>query len=500
MPAMLLSALVILLALLLFMAALLIFRAVLYGRVPAVDEPVETAPVDAAIIAEHLSVAIQAQTVSTAETAAPDARAFHQLARALERMYPRLHAELEREQVNDLSLLYTWQGANPELKPAMVCAHLDVVPFDPATAADWTHPPFEGVVADGFVWGRGALDLKCTVIALMEAVEALIRAGYRPERTLYLAFGHDEEVGGAQGARCIANLLARRGVRLSAVLDEGGFIVDGVVPGMRLPVGLVGVAEKGYALVELKVEGRPGHSALPPRHTAIGVLARAVARLENRPMPSRLSLAGLMFEEIGAFLPFSMRLALANPWLFGRALLRRMEANPSGAALVRTTQAVTMIHGGVKDNVLPAQAAAMVNMRLLPGDTREDALEHVRRAVDDPAVQVSLKEEVGWEAPPVSPLDAEPYQALCRTARQVFPEAVTAPYLVAGATDSRHYASLTPNVYRFSPLMLDAELLKTIHGVDERIPVENLARMVCFYQQLVKAWTENGEPEPAPAP
>ena len=482
------SVLVVLFVLLLFIAAVLIFRATIYGRAPDVVDPVEVPPVEGPVVAEHLSEAIRQQTVSGADPRMAAPEAFEALHTTLERLYPRLHATLRRERVNNSSLLYTWPGRGDE-PPVLLCAHLDVVPADPATKDDWTHPPFSGAVADGCVWGRGALDMKSTAIAILEAVEGLIKAGYEPERSVYLALGHDEEIGGWRGAHCIAELLVERGEKLALVLDEGAAVMDGMLPGLGLPVALVGVSEKGHASVELRVEGRSGHSSVPPRHTAIGVLARAITRLEASPMQSRLSMAGLLFNDLGAFLPFGLRLALANMWLFKKSILKRLAASPQTNALVRTTMAATVIQGGVKDNILPAQARAVINCRLLPGDTCQSVLEHIRRTVNDEAVQIHLPEEAAWDAAPISPIDSPEYAGLARTIRQVFPEAVVAPYLVSGATDSRHYVPLTSSIYRFSPFVLNADLLKTIHGIDERIPVEGLARMVQFYQVLLRSWT-----------
>lgn len=495
----LLSVLILLLVVLLFVAALLLFRATTFGRIPAplADDPDSSkaqfagAPLpEAQTIAEHLSAAIRLETIS-----APDERgrveraAFESIHNLLTRMYPRLHAALKRERVNTFSLLYTWPGTAPELEPVVLCGHLDVVPSDPANLADWSHPPFSGDVAEGCVWGRGALDMKSTVITVLEAVENLLEIGYQPERTVYLALGHDEEVGGQQGARRIVELLTKRGVRLAAVLDEGGAIMQGMVPGVHLPVGLIGISEKGHASFELRVEGRAGHSSMPPRHTAIGVLARAITRVEANPMPARLYMARLMFTDLGAFLPFSLRLAFANDRLFGRLIRRRLSAAPSTNALIRTTFAATLVKGGVKDNILPALAQGVVNARLLPGDSVTETLDYLRRVINDEAVQIRLPDQAAWEASPLSPISGEPFASLSQAVRQVYPEAVVAPYLMAGATDSRYYTPLCSHVFRFSPYLLDADLLNTIHGPNERIPVDLLARMVAFYRAVILAWT-----------
>ncbi len=492
-----LNVLIVLLVLLLFVAALLIFRATTFGRLP---EPLESVdpepaphgmdrPVDPMVVAEHLASVIHLQTISEMDRAKNNPAIFEKLHATLEGMYPRLHATLKREKINGGSLLYTWAGRAGELEPVALLGHLDVVPVDPATRAEWTHPPFEGVVADGFVWGRGALDMKSTVVAILEAVEGLIKSGYQPERTLYLAFGHDEEIGGLQGARSIVAELEKRGVRLAAVLDEGGSIMENSIQGLAAPAALVGVAEKGHASVELVVEGRPGHSSMPAPHTAIGVLARAITRLEANPMPASLRYVNMMFTDLGAFLPFTLRMAFANTWLFGGAVLKRLQGAPTTNALVRTTMAATVIQGGVKDNLLPAHARAVVNCRLLSGDSSSAVLEYIRRTVQDEAVQINLPEESTWEPSPVSPVGSPVYKNLSRTIRRVFPDVVVAPYLVAGATDSRYYTPLSENVYRFSPTRMDSELLKSVHGIDERIAIDVLFSMVQFYNQLIKSWT-----------
>lgn len=483
------SVLIVLVVLLLFTAALLIFRATMYGRVPEVVEPVEPVGVEGPVVAEHLGLALRLQTVSMEDREAVDFNTFAAFHRLLERLYPRLHATLLRETVNEYSLLYTWPGRAAELPPVVLLGHQDVVPADPDTLAQWVYPPFDGTVANGCVWGRGALDDKGTVIAIMEAVEGLIRAGYQPERTIYLAFGHDEELGGLNGARCIVEELERRGVHLAAAIDEGGAIMQGLLPGLNVPAALVGVAEKGHMVVELCVEGQPGHSAMPPQHTVIGVLARAITRLEQSPMPERNTLTGPMFKSLGAFLPFMQRLALANLWLFGGLVRKQLAASPTTNAMIRTTQAVTMMQGGVKDNVLPAQARALVNCRILPGDTREMVVEHIRKAVNDEAIQISVAEDTAWEPSPVSSTDSLIYQNLVRTIREVYPDAVVAPYLVMMATDSRHYVKICPNVYRFSPYTVNQELLNSIHGINERIAVDDLVRMVQFYSQIIRSWT-----------
>ncbi len=485
--------LIVLLVVVLFLVAFLLVRAALYGKpIDAVD-PVEGLKVDPPVVAEHLAAVIRKQTISSLDPQQVDGQAFLGLHRALEAMYPRVHATLEKRVVNEYSLVYTWQGRKPDLKPVLLAAHLDVVPVEAAGLDEWTYPPFSGQIADGYVWGRGTLDIKNQAIAVLEAVENLLKDGYRPQRTVILAFGHDEEVSGQQGAGTIAQMLADAGVHLEAVLDEGGGVMQGLLPGVRAPVAMVGTAEKGYLSLELCAQGEPGHSSMPPEHTAIGILGAALARLEASPMPARLDAITPTLDQVGGLMPFSMQLLLANRWLFGGAIRKRLAANPRTNATIRTTQAITMISGGVKDNLLPREARAVVNFRLLPGDTVAGVCAHVRRALADERVTFQPMEGAGVrEASSVSSSEAQAYADLSRAIRQIFADTAVSPYLVLGATDARYYTAICDNVYRFSPLRMTSEDLGLVHGTNERISIEGLGRMVQFFGQLIRAWGERG--------
>lgn len=474
----------------LLFAAFLLFRTVLYSRTQEPVPPLELPEIDAEAAAGHLAQALRCQTISDLERSKIDPAPFKELHARLEEMFPLAHAALKRELVNEYSLLYTWQGENLELDPVLFTGHIDVVPVDPTTASAWQQPPFSGAIVDGVIWGRGALDTKCSVVGVLEAVENLLRAGFTPQRTVLLGFGHDEEIGGTQGAAQIAALLQQRGVRLAAVLDEGGAVVDGVFPGLKVPLAMIGVAEKGYLTVELSVEGKPGHSSTPPRQTPIGILGGALARLEANPMPASMGLVSSIFRAVSSDLPLSMRVAFANQWLFGKAIRKKLSANPMTDALMRTSTAITIINGGVKDNILPGVVRAAINFRLMPGDTIADVCNHIRKVVNDERVQLHIPAEKRWEASPVSNPASPVFQLLEFTIRQVFNDVAVTPYLVLGATDARYYAPLSENVYRFSPTLMDAALLNTVHGTDERLPVAGFARMVQFYMQLVRVWGE----------
>src|SRR3954447_13584405 len=352
-------------------------------QVPASPTAIAAAahePVDARVMAEHLGQAVQFQTVSYQDPARFDAEAFRGLHRFLEATYPKLHATLKRELVGDFSLLYTWEGADRSLPPVLLLAHQDVVPVESPRA--WRHAPFGGEIADGAVWGRGAVDCKGSLIGTLEAVESLVAGVFRPRRTVLLAFGHDEEVGGRRGARAIAALLERRGVRLEFVLDEGGAITSGIVRGVDRGVAAVGIAEKGYVTLELHATTDGGHSSMPPAHTAAGVLAAAIARLEDDPFPASVNdVTRQTLDYLGPEMSLSRRTALANLWLFGPIVRRQFLAAPATAAMLRTTTAVTMLRAGIKENVLPADAAAVVNFRIIPGESTESVTDRVRAVI-----------------------------------------------------------------------------------------------------------------------
>jgi carboxypeptidase PM20D1 len=332
------------------------------------------------------------------------------------------------------------------------------------------------------------MDDKGAVYCILEAVESLLAEGFRPERTLHLAFGHDEEVGGDAGALAIAQLLAARGVELAWVIDEGGTVADGMVAAIPSPIAVIGIAEKGSVGIELRVEAPGGHSSTPPPQTAIGILAAAIQRLERSPMPARLGdTTRLMLAYLGPELGLPARVALGNPWLFGGVLLRAAARNPALAAMTRTTTAATIFESGVKENVLPRHARAVVNFRILPGDSVQDVADHVRRTIGDERVELQIGvRSVPREPSGVSRVDSEAFRTLQLTVGEIFPEAIVAPYLVVGGTDARHFQPLSRDVYRFGPFEYGADALELAHGTDERISIENLARGMRFYRRFIQ--------------
>jgi len=426
-------------------------------------------------VAERLAGAIRFETVSYEDPENFRPEPFDALEAYLRDVYPLTFSRLSLEKVNDHTLLFEWTGSDETLPPALFMAHTDVVPVSAEAAENWTSPPFGGVIRDGYVWGRGALDAKTGVILWLEGVEALLEEGLVPRRTLYFSFGHDEEIGGDRGAVEVARRFSERGIRLDFLFDEGGMIFDGHPLLPDQVVANVVTAEKAYYTVELTARGVSGHSSMPPAHTAIGKLARAIRRVEDHPMPTRLSLPVREMLEVAApYLPFSQALAIRNLWLMGGAVQRNFLKTDLEAALVRTTFAVTMVSGGVKENVIPEHAQATINVRILPGDMPDEVLSHLSRVIDDPEIEIVGR---GWgEAAPAASAKGSAFRLASAAVHEVLPEAVILPGLVPGATDSRHFAAVADQILRFIPMRLSMGLTSGAHGRDERIAVEYLAQ------------------------
>lgn len=482
--------LLILLGLLLLLFLVMLLRTLQISSPEYQQTSVDLVDVDVDKAAQHLSQAIQIKTISKEKMQASDYAPFGVYHQWLERTYPLIHKSLEKEVVNDHSLLYRWKGTDPSLKPVLLASHLDVVPVDVATLPEWHADPFAGEIKKGFVWGRGTLDMKNHTIGLFEALEKLIQAGFQPKRDFYFGFGHDEEISGRHGAKNIADLLKKRNIHLAAVLDEGGMISHGLVPGVESPVGLVGIGEKEYVTVNLMAKGTPGHSSNPPRQTAIGILARAIALMDDNPFPAQPELVLSTLKQIAFLLPFATRFVLANTWLLKPLLVRELAKKVQTNAMQRTTHAATVFQGGVKDNILPAEARAKVNFRLLPGDSQESVVAHIKKVVNDPRLQVEIDLADAWGPSKVSTIDTPAYKTLEVVIRQVFGDMPVAPYLLMFATDARHYQDVSDQLYHFSPIALETADMGRMHGIDERVSLDALEGMVQFYVRIMQVWGE----------
>jgi carboxypeptidase PM20D1 len=468
------------------LAGVLLFNVVTHGSRQLQVAAIQRAPVDAQGAATRLGEAIRFRTISNFENPDSDADALRGLQAHISKSFPAFHAAARREIVGQFSLLYSWEGSDPKAPPIALLAHQDVVPVAPGTDKDWQQPPYDGVIADGFIWGRGSWDDKGNLYSMLEAAEAMAKEGFRPKRTIYFAFGHDEEVGGLRGAKAIVAALAARGVRLDFVIDEGLLITEGMINGLDKPAALIGVAEKGYATLVLTAHATPGHSSMPPRETAIGMMSAALTRLEDHRLPMQVRGAvSEMFDTLAPEMRGFNRVVLSNLWLFKPLLLREFEKSGPGEATFRTTTALTIFNAGDKDNVLPGNAEATVNFRLIPGDTQSSVTDHVRSTVNN--ARISIEPLPGnADPPPVTGTAGPSFRLLNWTIREIFPDVVVAPGLMVAATDSRHYAEITDNIFRFSPVRANSDDLKRFHGTNERLSIEGYADMIRFYRRLIE--------------
>ncbi len=432
----------------------------------------------------HFSEALTYKTISYQDRTAFDYPEFERFIDFLENTYPAVHQQLEVEKVNDYALIYKWSGSESGKKPIGLTSHYDVVPVLEGTEVNWEQDPFSGTVTDGEIWGRGTLDDKIGVIGILEAAEHLLEEGYTPKRDLYFMFGFDEEIGGDEGAAAIVDLLEKRGVTFDFVLDEGGAIVENMVPGVEQPVGVVGVSEKGSATAELTISGSGGHSSQPKNHTNIGRVASAIAKLENTQFKADLRGPGeTLFEFAAPEMSFGMRYVFANKFIFEPIIESILLKQPATAALIRTTIAPTVFRAGEQYNALPEQATAVINLRVMPGESLEDVKKFIEETIDDDEISVSV---TGSEATSVSSSDSWHFKTIQQAARNVYTDAVMVPYLMFAGSDAKHYDSISDNTYRFLPVLITSEDLTRMHGTNEHVSIDNYLNAIAFYMEVMK--------------
>ncbi len=428
--------------------------------------------------------ALRIKTISFEEKSAFDSSEFAKFNLFLSENYPLADSLLDHKTFSKFSHLYKWEGLDRSLDPIILMGHIDVVPI--ASPDKWTRDPFGAEIADEKVWGRGTIDDKFSVVALMETVEGLLASGFQPRRSIYLAFGHDEEVGGDLGAYKIAGYLKSKGVRAEYVLDEGYAITQKLIPGIDADVALIGIAEKGSTTIKLSIDLKGGHSSQPAKETAIDVLSTAISKLKDNPLLAKISepMHGFM-DHLGPEMGFLNKMAFANREIFKSLIISTYEnASGAGNALVRTTTAPTIFKAGIKENVIPTFAYALVNFRIIPGQTPEEILQFVTSTIDDDRIKLEFQ---GFNTNPskVSPVDSKGYQAINRSIKQVFNNALTAPNLVIAATDSRHFGEISDNIYRFVPYHINENNINSFHGIDEHILIEDYEHAIQYYKQLI---------------
>ncbi|MFC5284390.1 M20 family peptidase [Pedobacter alpinus] len=431
---------------------------------------------------QRFQKAIQYKTISYDNASLIDSAAFEGFQVFLAESYPLVFTKMELEKVNTFGLILHWKGKLQNSKPVVLMAHQDVVPIEEATKDKWTVNPFSGEIKDGYIYGRGVIDDKGSLIALLESAEILLQQGFVPQSDIYFVFGHDEEISGLKGAKAIATLFKERKIEPAFVLDEGGIITEFKVPGLNKNAAVVGIAEKGYQTIELKINIPGGHSSMPEDKTAIDELAKAVVKLKENPFKAELSQTVQNFlSYIGPEMPFVSKMAMANQWLFAPMIKSTYSKSGAGNATIRTTTATTIFNAGLKENLIPGEAQATVNFRALPGVTREDVIAHVKKVIENDSIKITPI-GLGNEPKQVANVDSEEFKKLQKTISAFKKDIVVAPYLVLGATDGRYFGDLTTQVFRFIPFT-DPE---GFHGVNERIKVSEFKKGISFYYELMK--------------
>ncbi len=469
---------------LIIIIAILILNTVNYASKQTQYDQVEKIAVPEAAVS-RLAQVVQFPTVSFENSI--DTAAFIDINKFIVANYPMVDSLMEPVQINEFSTIFKLRGRNVDLKPILLMGHLDVVPVDEASMEKWTVPPFSGEQKDGYIWGRGTMDDKITCFGLLESMEMLLQKDFVPERTIYFAFGHDEEVGGKQGAVTIANKFRSEKIEFEYIMDEGMLILEKPMTGLDKTTALIGIAEKGYTTLTLTVNLDGGHSSMPPTNTAIGLLSKAINKLETNPFPAKINGATAeLFQHIGPEMTLLNKVIFSNLWLFKGVLKNKLSKIPSTNALIRTTTATTMIRGGVRENVLASQASAKINFRILPEETIESVKAYVKKTIDDDRVIISENVENFSNNPSaVSSTDCFGYKVIQRSVKQIKPDVLVAPALMIGATDARHFAGLSDNIYRFLPTQIVKDDLSRIHGIDERISKESYKQIIQIYYQLI---------------
>ena len=462
--------------------AVIIIRALRFT--PKAGAPVtpSEADVDGQAAVDHLAEMIRCKTVSYYEDERIDKAEFAKFRALLKKLYPSVFSRCTYEEIGPSGVLFSLKGKSAE-KPAVFMSHYDVVPVN---EEQWSKPAFDGIVEDGFLWGRGTLDTKCTLLGTLEAAEQLLKSGFTPENDMYFAFAGDEEVAG-KSQPAIVEVLRTRGIVPAMVIDEGGAVVEGIFPGVKQPCALIGIAEKGLMDAQLVIEGAGGHASAPPPHTGIGRLARAVTRIENKPFPNVLTKpVAEMFDTLGRKSSFVYKLIFANLWCF-LPLLDAMCKKSGGElnAMMRTTCAFTMAEGSKASNVLPPRARMVANLRIISGSSCEEALQGLKDRLDDAGIQASIVH--GTDPSKISETTGYGWEKLTAAIAQTWENTEVSPYLMFAASDSRHYCAISDNVYRFSAMELTKEDRAGIHGNDERIATDKIVKTVQFYLRLMRS-------------
>lgn len=440
---------------------------------------------------DTLSKGIQCKTVSAYDANEVDWNEFKKFHKLLEESYPLMHKKLQVKEFGNASLMFKWEGKNKSLDPIALLAHQDVVPVAEGTENEWKHDPYSGFNDGEFIWGRGSLDMKNHLIAVMESVETLLEEGYEPKRTVYVCLGHNEEVAAAadNGAREMAEYFKSESIHLEAVLDEGGAMLPLTVPGViDRNLAAVGIAEKGNMNVHVSVKGKGGHSSQPPKHTALGKIANVIRDIERHPFkPEMPDYIMESLIRVGKQCSFPVRMITCHIPALKPLITLVLSEIRGGSALVRTCQSVTMAKGSLQFNILPEEAMITVNFRTMPGVTFEDVESHLRRHVREKDIKVEFF--AGQEASAESSMNSKAFSTIKSICESTMEKTVTVPFLVIGGTDSHNYSIVCENIYRFMPFLVEPDVLTTTHGTNERFPIKTADDAIAFFKRYIRAMT-----------
>jgi carboxypeptidase PM20D1 len=431
----------------------------------------------------HMTSAIQLRTETPNDEYQFDTATFMHYRNFIETAYPLIHKNLTRTIIDSFNYIYEWKGSDPSILPMVLMAHYDVVPVEESAIKLWNAKPYGGEVKDNYIWGRGVLDDKSSMISILEATEAQLAQGFTPKQTILLCFGADEESSG-KGATAMVDYFKKINKKLDLVVDEGGEISTENNKSIKAPIASIGVGEKGYVTLVLTAQKAGGHSSIPAEHTAIDMLSNAIAKISQNPMPTKLTAPiEAYLKSISAYNEnFFDKMKLSNLWLFKSSVVNSLTKDPSSNALVRTTLVPTVFNSGVRDNVIPTFATAYINSRILPGQSTKEVYDYVTKTINDTNIKITYYKNYMTEPSPTTNVNSKYYKRVEKAVRAVVKDVVVAPMLMVGATDSRNYRAISEGVVNFTPLT-DA---KGYHGIDERMLISDFQKCFNFYTLLIK--------------